>query len=564
MRKFSFLVALAVLVPASLAHAGGFFLAERGVRPLGRGGAFVAGADDLHSLWINPAGLSWSGSSLLLDANLTLFSVDYTRIDSGGNVLPTVNGYHPYLPIPTLGGTFHFPELPDWSFGAALMVPNAALPEWPRSVVDQSGVEQPAPQRYSVLSMQGSFLATIALGAAWRPIPELSIGFAAHFLFGSFTAESTVSACDGVACAFPEDPEYDGVALVSLPVFYPIFVFGATYDAGIVRIGASFSTPFDLAGSAAIQMRPPSAAAFSGAELVNRGPGCDYTNPNDPCRNNTRADVSLGFPFSLRGGVEVRPVPELRIEASVVWEAWSMQQEVQIVPRDVWIEGALGFLDYQVGPLTIPRRMNDTVSVRLGGEYTIERVVTVRLGGSFENGAFSNPYLNALTIDSDKLIFAAGVGVNVSDEVRIDAVGGYVGLFDRSVRDSQVPQPSPIRPPLTPSDPRQAGDPVFIGDGDYHVTAPFFGLGLHWRMDPPRPSASSQEPEQEAAPEGPPQEQAPSAAPAEGATDPGRPWYLQGGQAPPEQAAPAEEAAPEASPEPEPEQPRRRPRRRRR
>src|SRR5690606_1470373 len=92
---------LGALAPRRAA-AGGFYLADRGVRPLGRGGAFVAGADDPHALWYNPAGLAWSGDQLLIDASLSLFEVSFTRIDGGGNALPTVTGHHAYAPIPTV------------------------------------------------------------------------------------------------------------------------------------------------------------------------------------------------------------------------------------------------------------------------------------------------------------------------------------------------------------------------------------------------------------------------------------------------------------------------------
>ena len=35
----------------------------------------------------------------------------FQRVDSGGTVQPEVNGYHSYLPIPTIGGSFGFDEL---------------------------------------------------------------------------------------------------------------------------------------------------------------------------------------------------------------------------------------------------------------------------------------------------------------------------------------------------------------------------------------------------------------------------------------------------------------------
>src|SRR5262245_59449459 len=49
------------------AYASGFYFTDRGVRPLGRGGAHVAGADDFGAIWYNPAGLADAGTSILAD-----------------------------------------------------------------------------------------------------------------------------------------------------------------------------------------------------------------------------------------------------------------------------------------------------------------------------------------------------------------------------------------------------------------------------------------------------------------------------------------------------------------
>ena len=554
---------LLVLLAPSHAAAGGFYLLERGSGPLGRGGAVIAGVEDPHALWLNPAGLAYSGDQLLIDTTLTLFETTYTRIDGGGTTLPTVSGHHPYVPIPTVAGSFSIDELPSFTFGLGLFAPNAVLPEWPQSI-DVGGVQQPAPQRYSVLSLEGSVLSTVALAAAWRPIEELSIGFATHLLFGSFNAQVALSACDGVICSFPEDPEYDGVAQITLPVFYPFFVLGGVVDLDMVKIGLSISTPFNLEGSALIQVRPPGAAAFQGAEVANRRPGCNYENAGDPCRDDTRADVQLAFPWVLRFGVEVRPVRELRLEASVVWETWSVQDEARIRPTDVWIEDALGgALDYQVGPMNIPRNMNDTVSVRVGGAYTIERAVTLRLGGYWENGAFSDPYLTALTIDSDKVLASAGVGIHVSPEVTIDVAAGYLWMASRQVRDSAVPQSNPIRPPAS------AAETIYVGNGDYSMTAPFFGLGVRWQGDSGNIRGPGEDDDEPAAPAvEEPESAAPDAAPAPSSeepaapTDPATPWYLQGREPAPE-ATPEEPEAPAVEPTEE-EEPRPRRRRRRR
>jgi hypothetical protein len=235
----------------------------------------------------------------------------------------------------------------------------------------------------------------------------------------------------------------------------------------------------------------------------------------------------------------------------------------------VWIEGALGGgLEYQVGPINIPRHMNDTVSVRIGGEYTIDRTVTVSLGGYFENGSLPDQYLSALTIDSDKVVVGGGVGIHVSPEVSIDIAAGYIWMAPRSVRDSLVPQANPIRPPGSTT------ETIYIGNGDYDMTAPYFGLGLRWRGDSgnirgpgeeeeePAPAADEEEPavtEEPAAPENTETEQS---------ADPNVPWYLRGrgGAQAPAQETPAveEPVETEETAEPEEERPRRRARRRRR
>ncbi len=347
-----------------------------------------------------------------------------------------------------------------------------------------------------------------------------------------------------------------------------------------MRIGFSVTTPYELAGSAQIKVRPPSAAAFQGAEVVNRSPGCNYEDPNAACRNDTRGNVGLQFPWVLRAGVEVRPLSNLRIEGAVVWETWSMQREVSIRPNDVWIQGALGgSLDYQVGPLNIPRNMNDTVSIRVGAEWTPDPILTVRAGGYWENGSFSDPYLTALTIDSDKVVMGAGVGVNVSPEVSVDALIGYIWLASRQVRDSMVPQPNPIRPPASEA------NTVYIGNGDYSMTAPFVGLGLRWRMDAGHIRGPGEE-EPEAEPSdgdetsAPPSDETTEPASDESAPsgDPSVPWYLrgQGSNAQPatqteqsetestEEAPAAEEAEPEEEERPARRQRHRRTRRHRR
>src|SRR5579862_3129310 len=61
------------------ARAAGVYFSDRGARPMGRAGAYVAGADDLGAAWYNPAGLAEAGTSVLVDFGYLHFTDSYTR-----------------------------------------------------------------------------------------------------------------------------------------------------------------------------------------------------------------------------------------------------------------------------------------------------------------------------------------------------------------------------------------------------------------------------------------------------------------------------------------------------
>ena len=69
----------AVSLGTSAASAAGLYFSDRGVRPVGRAGAFVAGADDLGAIWYNPAGLAFAGNSVLVDASWLRFRSTFQR-----------------------------------------------------------------------------------------------------------------------------------------------------------------------------------------------------------------------------------------------------------------------------------------------------------------------------------------------------------------------------------------------------------------------------------------------------------------------------------------------------
>src|ERR1700691_4406553 len=113
-RSLTVAVLMSAMGMARESGASGLYFTDRGVRPMGRAGAFVAGADDLGAIWYNPAGLADAGTSFLFDASWLQFSVDYTRVlrvVNADNVVtyptdPTIHGSSPVLPLPTAAWSY--------------------------------------------------------------------------------------------------------------------------------------------------------------------------------------------------------------------------------------------------------------------------------------------------------------------------------------------------------------------------------------------------------------------------------------------------------------------------
>ncbi len=517
------LVLLSVVCPNS-AEAGGLFLTDRGVRPAMRGFAFVAGADDPQSIWYNPAGLAWSEQQFLLDATVMFLRARFTRVDDAGNELTPVDADALPLPIPMLA--YSHPINEEWTLGFGVHAPNAALLRWPRGVRDDgsncnhTGSDEddptcgPAPQRYSLYSLEGSAFVNVTAAVAWRPIKELSIGLGAHLLLGSFVGEVMTSACDGFLCSQPESPEWDSLVRFTLsPVIQPGFAFGITYDAGLVRIGASMVYwPGAVSGDAKLDARLPSAALFEGARL-----------------DGDTARLELDLPLMLRGGVEIRPTDTLRIEAALVWEHWSTQSAAKIEPKNVWIRDAVAIGDYQLGNIDIPRNMNDVYSIRLGASLALaDNRVIPSVGINYENSSFDDAYLTPLTLDSSKLVVSAGVSVQLTDGFWLDVAYAHVFLENRNVTNSQVGQPNPIRPPRNPDLPPNEGGVSRVGNGRYAMEADMVGIGIRYQFNrspsatetEPEPDAES-EPEPEADAESEPVAEAEAVAEVEAVSDPG-------------------------------------------
>lgn len=451
------LTALAFASP-SVARAGGYYYADSGIEALGRGGAWVAGADTQFAQWYNPAGLirvdaptvnvGWSGVQQ---------HISFARQAEDGTLFDPVKNQAKPFNVPQLG--FATPLGDDLALAVGLYTPFA-----PSSLYDEEG-----PQRYSVKDttiLQGS----VGPSLAWRPrfLPQIVLGGGLNWQFLSVyqALDITVTGTD--------DPSGD----VAIELGVQDFVaFGA--NAGILiepveqlSIGFSVIPPmsFDGKGYAGIDFTGNSLESFLATSV--------YEDPE--------VVATIELPLVVRGGVAVRPVPALELELAAVWQRWSTVDD--IVVTDVRVD-----IDANESPLldallpaeervvdddfVIPQNFRDSVSLRLGGEYAFSDVWTWRLGGAWENAALPPQYLDVTLVDTPKVQLGTGASASLLDaRLRFDAAFAWLFFQPTSVRDSVRLQ--------TDAGVFDDVEPLVVGNGDYRAHGWIVGLQASWAFRP--------------------------------------------------------------------------------
>ncbi len=454
------------------AHAAGLYFSDRGVRPLGRGGAFVAGADDFNATWYNPAGLADAGSSILIDGSWLNFNSTFTRQSNvpsaGGTVytdtFPAVSGSTKFLPVPTIGGTLALGKVVTLALGA--FAPYTAVASYPLTLSDGT---TPSPSRYSLVSLDGSALVVTGLWAAFKPTEWLRLGLGVEALVGNFDSTVVFSACppSSLVCA-AEDSQYDAFSQLKVgPIFAPSGNGGITVvPEKHVRIGISGQLPIAVDAPATITVRLPNAPEF-----------------DDAYQQGNNAHVKFNLPAVFRAGVEGRfklGPGGIKVEGTYEREFWSDHQSIDIIPDNITLVGIKGFPSpFAVSPISIPRGFQDSNSVRLGGEYNFllwGYGFDVRMGVNYETSAIPTAYLSPLTVDMDKVFLGFGGSLHLATHWRLDALYGHV--FASSVyvdpATAAVPKVNPVQGNAAPSE--------SVNGGTYTAQADVLGFGLNYKF----------------------------------------------------------------------------------
>lgn len=457
---------LAVVASSQVASAAGMYFSDRGVRPMGRAGAFVAGADDLGGIWYNPAGIADAGDAVLVDFAWLRFEPQYTRklriVDADDTVRyvdsPTVKGSPPLIPLPTFAVSTTLDAQRRWTIAGGVLAPYIALAGYQDVVAGQ-----PSPARYTLGSFNGSALALPGAWVAWKPTEELRLGFGVMALVGWFQSTITFSACpqDRLICA-PEQPEYDAQSQLRVgPMLAPTAMGGVIWQPHpSVRLGASGMLPMVISSDATIKVRLGTSPAFDNAVV-----------------SGDQAHVRFVLPGAARVGIEVRPDPALRLEAAWVHEFWSGHGAITATPKDITIKGITGGPPSIAMPvIEIPRKFVDSDSFRLGMEWSFKiggYQLQQRAGIAYETSAVPKGYLSLSSLDFRKVNVMIGGSLHIGKRWRFDAVYGHT--FAETTRVDPLDARIPRINPLSGNAPLEA-----VNGGTYSAHADLIGMGFNY------------------------------------------------------------------------------------
>jgi long-chain fatty acid transport protein len=467
------LAALTALVGASAIAGsaladGGYYQGALGARAAGRGGAFVARADDVTAVSINPAGLAQLDGTVIEIGNQVGYNgYDYTRaptLDYGQTGTPLVsfnkvsNGT-PWQPALPFIGVASRLGLRDWSFAlSAFAPPGISKLDFPES----------GGQRYLMVGREAVIL-DFAASAAWKFHDVFGVGATFEWIsVPRLNYSLIINANTSPGAMNPVMSDYDILAETKgSDYFTPNLVLGAWYR-------PSPALQFGLAG----QVLPASIVTHSSLKLTALdqallGPVTTSRNGGPPMSDVT---VTLPLPLLARLGGRYRHLTAGRelydLELDLEYETWSRAQNFTVGTNG--LDASALYQNVPLGTIQIAKHWNDVLSVKVGGDFNlVPDRWTLRAGAYYETAVAPASYANVDFPGGQQLGAALGGSLLLRRlEVALTYQLRYQPSFTVAEADARVQQQNPNFPGQP--------EPV-VNAGTYAATSHLVALALIYR-----------------------------------------------------------------------------------
>jgi long-chain fatty acid transport protein len=475
------------LAPSTARGDDGYFSGTLGARAGGRAGAFTAKADDLTAVSFNPAGLAKIDSTLIQIGNSFSYNnYSYTRATTTdyGNVqngvaprvaFASVSNQSPWQAVDPVVGVASKLGLKDWAFAlAAYAPPGIANEDFP----------QDGGQRYMMVSREALIL-DYSASAAWKYNDTFGLGVTLSWIHVPQLNYSLVIDGDPLtAMAHPVSSPYDMLASTTgSDAFTFNAILGGWYrPVPFLEFGISGQViPADITTQSQLSITPLNKALEGNVVLTrNALPANDVT-------------VTLPLPMILRTGARYRQLEGKRelfdVEVDVDYETWSRVKSFLLATNGL-VANFQG-QSINIGDINIAKNWNDTVAIKLGGDYAlIPDKLTLRGGVYYEtavaNAAYSNvdfPGGQEIGAALGASVFFGHVELAAAYEARVQPA---VTIAEADARVYQQVPGSPCQAPYTNTttcNPNYLGQPSpAINAGTYTAQSHTVSLDVLYRF----------------------------------------------------------------------------------
>ena len=459
------------LLSGNGAQASTYYLSDVGIRAMGRGGAFVAGADDISAQWYNPSALTRiHGTHFQFDVMGVKQQVYFDRLDYPGEgpivdgnptdlmTAPIRNTALP-LPIPHLGFIHDFGN-PNLTVLIGFTSPYATDIKFPEG----------GAQRYS---LEDSLVIHTFTGPAiaYKVKPWLSIGFGTswnYMIVGQsmqVALQTPFAPCDGQT----EDPQCDiGFEAFTKDAKMFTWNLSATVESMDKRFAGALMFQPKIKYDATGWLK----ADFSNNIFYENGTILSETSEDD------HVTLTASLPMIIRSGLLFRPKPTVEVELSAIYEGWSTLQSLDVQNVNMTIEMTEFLGDAEItDDISLPTNFTDSYSLRLGWDWDLSQIWNLRQGVLYESTGLKQAFMNPALVDRDKIGLGLGASWSPNPKWTLDTAFFGASMGSWEVNDSKTRQISVYVDPFG-EEGAKVVDGRPIANGTYRSSSWLGGLSL--------------------------------------------------------------------------------------
>jgi long-chain fatty acid transport protein len=387
-----------LLAFAGETRASGYYGGPLGAKALGRGGAFVALADDLTAAVYNPGALSRTSTSLRLhvENKLSASSLTFARAptrDGRSESSPIVEfepstNERPWSLLSPFLGVQSSLGLRNWTFALVSYTPSGGNASYPLD----------GGQKY-LLVQRESVVINTTLAAAWRPHPDWAVGIGVQALSVPSIQYQLVidnTPGNGFDVYNPASSALDMLTTLRGSDPFTLQLSVGAWGRLHRNLEAGLSgqvLPNNITAKGTIHVEPVAPSTLE--LLANQDPPISPGSAVQTTRNGIPANdirLDLPLPLTFRGGTRyihraADGAEHFDVELDVTYETWSRVKTLSMDGSGIEARFAsVGTQPIPLGVIRVPKRWQDTLTVALGGDLRpLAYPVAFRLGTYVES-----------------------------------------------------------------------------------------------------------------------------------------------------------------------------------